>query len=393
MSGMTTTRFGWLRTGQEGLAAMLRAIEQAQSSVGLEIYILQKSEIGDRFRTALADAARRGVRVRVLVDAFGSFELPRDYLRPVEEAGGDCRWFNPLELRRLTYRDHRKILVVDDEVAFIGGFNIGTTYDGDGVTSGWRDLGMVVRGETVGELVKAFHGMFGAASFRHQRLARFRTHLQQQQVTTRDGDLFFLSPGRGRDPLRQALCSDILAAKRIQLTTAYFLPPRRLRRALVAAARRGAEVQILLPGCCDVLLAQYAARGHYTRLLRAGVQIYEYNAAVLHTKCYIVDDLVYVGSANLDLRSLTINYEVLLRTEDAALAAEGRAIFEADLGRSDRILKEEWVKRPWWKRMLESLAGTILVRLDLQIAMRQLSRLRVNPARLRRFRKEAAESK
>jgi len=132
-------RIQWLKNGREGLAAMLEAIDNAQHSVALEIYIIEDSEIGARFRLALENAARRGVRVRALVDTFGSFELRGDYLSSVNTAGGDCRWFNPSELGRFTYRDHRKLLIVDDAQAFITGFNIGPSYDGDGVTTGWRD--------------------------------------------------------------------------------------------------------------------------------------------------------------------------------------------------------------------------------------------------------------
>ncbi|MBL9127534.1 MAG: phosphatidylserine/phosphatidylglycerophosphate/cardiolipin synthase family protein, partial [Verrucomicrobiales bacterium] len=328
------------------MSAMLAAIDAARESVALEIYIFESSPIGDRFRAALESAAKRGVRVRVLVDTFGSLELPADYLAPVRAAGGDCRWFNPSELKRFTYRDHRKLLIVDDTMAFVTGFNIGTVYDGDGVEVGWRDLGVIVRGGYVAPLAEAFHGMFGAASFRHRRLTRFRRHLVPQRIELDDGDLFLLSPGRGRNPARESLVKDVHRGRSIRFTTAYFLPPRRLRVALSRAARAGAQVQLLLPGRSDVLLAQMAARGQYGRLLRSGVEIYEYQPSILHAKRYLIDDVVYVGSANLDLRSLNINYELLLRVEDAALAAEGHAAFEQDMTRCARILPRAWRERP-----------------------------------------------
>ncbi|MCC6235669.1 MAG: cardiolipin synthase B [Verrucomicrobiales bacterium] len=360
---------------------MLEAIGAARTSVVLEIYILQDSEIGAVFRHALVAAAARGVRVRVLVDAVGSLELPADYLNPVNEAGGDCRWFNPLELGRLSYRDHRKLLIVDDAVAFVPGFNIAREYDGDGVEQGWRDLGLVIRGPLVAELLRAFHGMFGAASFRHRRLSRFRRHMRPQRVDTPQGDLFLLSPGRGRNPARLALMADLARARKIRLTTAYFLPPVALRRALIAAARRGAEVELLLPGPTDVRVAQLAARGQYTRLLKAGVRIFEYQPAVLHAKRYLLDNVVYGGSANLDLRSLNINYEILVRLEDVELAREGHAAFEEDLRRAKEVALASWRKRSWWSRVMERLASIILVRLDLRFAMRQLYRLRVKEGR------------
>lgn len=386
----SSPRLTWLRTGREGLAAMLTLIEQAREFVALEIYILQESEIGARFRKALAAAARRGVRVRVLVDAFGSVELPTHYLQPVIDAGGDCRWFNPLGLGRFPYRDHRKVLIVDDEVAVVGGFNIGTDYDGDGLKSGWRDLGVMVRGGFVRELASAFHAMFGAASFRHRPLSRFRRRLVPQQLSSAEGDLFLLSPGRGRNPAREALVADLRRARRVCLTTAYFLPPRALRRALGAAARAGASVQLLLPGRSDVRIAQMAARGQYARLLRAGVEIFEYQPAVLHAKRYLLDDVVYVGSANLDLRSLSINYELLLRVEDPELARAGHAQFEEDLAHSRRIELATWRRRSWWSRLTEHFASFFLVRLDARFAVRQLHHVRAGGAPLRLSRLPAA---
>lgn len=382
------SQLDWLRTGRDGLAAMLSAIRQARESVGLEIYILQDCPVGARFREALREAAARGVRVRVLVDAFGSIELPADYLRPVEAAGGDCRWFNPLELGRLPYRDHRKLLIVDDEVAFVGGFNIGTNYDGDGVTQGWLDLGAVARGPWVAPLHQAFHGMFGAASFRHRRLSRFRRHLVPQKVSIAAGDLFLLSPGFGRNPAREALVQDLTQARRARLTSAYFFPPRRLRRAMASVVERGGLVQVLLPGRSDVKFAQMAARGHYARLLRWGIEIFEYQVAVLHAKRYLLDDVVYVGSANLDLRSLSINYEILMRTRDAGLAEEGNRHFDEDLKHSVRITWDTWKQRPWWNRLAERVASVVLGRFDLRLAIRQLHRLRAGrrPVRTRRRR-------
>lgn len=382
-------RMAWLTHGREGLAAMLSAIEGACLSVALEMYIFEDCALGRRFRSVLEAAARRGVRVRVLVDTFGSLELSADYFAPVNAAGGDCRWFNPSELGRFTYRDHRKVLIVDDAVAFITGFNIGEAYDGDGVESGWRDLGVVVRGALVGPLAQAFHGMFGAASFRHRRLARFRRHMAPQRIPTPDGDLFLLSPGRGRNPARESLVADIGRAKVIRLTTAYFLPPRQLRVALASAARRGARVQLLLPGRSDVRVAQMAARGQYGPLLKAGVEIYEYEPAVLHAKRYLLDDTVYAGSANLDLRSMNINYELLVRLTESGLAGEGHAAFEADLARSRPIVRSEWSRRSWWRRLMERLAGFALVRMDARFAMRQLHRLRVSKGDLRLLRRRA----
>ncbi len=386
MPAASGTLVRWLPTGREGLAAMMEAVGAAARSIDLEMYIFEDSDVGRRFRDALVAASRRGVRVRLLVDAFGSFELRYDFFQPLIDAGAECRRFNPRELGRYTYRDHRKLVVIDRELAFVTGFNIGREYDGDGVVGGWRDLGVGVTGEFVPPLAEAFAGMFGAASFRHRRLARFRKHMVPQQVPLGAGTLFLLSPGRERNPARESLAADVLRSRLVRLTTAYFLPPRRLRLAMSTAARQGAKVQLLVPGKSDVRMAQLAARGQYSRLLQAGCEIFEYQPAVLHAKRYLLDDVVYVGSANLDLRSLNINYELLLRVQDPVLAAEGHAAFEGDLERSRRILPEEWRRRPWWNKVAERLAGFFLVRLDARYALRQLYRLRESRRASRRGR-------
>ena len=148
--------FRWLTTGRKALEGMIESIESAQSCVRLEMYIFTESPIADKFRDALTRAQERGVRVQVLLDAVGSFTLPGNYWNALTAAGGQLQWFNPLSLRRISLRDHRKILVCDTDVAFVGGFNISTEYEGDGVTSGWRDLGLRIAGPLVRELSGAF---------------------------------------------------------------------------------------------------------------------------------------------------------------------------------------------------------------------------------------------
>ena len=153
---------------------MLEAIERACKSVRLEIYIYKPGEPGIRFLDSLIRAQQRGVAVRVLIDALGSFSLPNAFWDQLRAAGGQSRLFNPLSLKRLSIRDHRKSMVCDDQVAFIGGFNIAPEYDGDGVTKGWCDLGMKLEGPIVADLAAAFDEMFERAEFQHKRFVRFR---------------------------------------------------------------------------------------------------------------------------------------------------------------------------------------------------------------------------
>lgn len=377
MPAPAPSNFRWLQTGDETFAAMLAAIAAAQKTVRLEMYIFADCPLGERFREMLLQARQRGVRVQVLIDSFGSLTLAYDFWEPLTAAGGEFRWFNPLTLARFGFRNHRKLLVCDDTVAVIGGFNIAPEWEGDGVARGWCDLGLQVTGLLAGQLAVSADDMFARADFRHKRFTRLRKAPLRKAVPLLDGELLLNSPGRGRNPIKRALLLDFNRARRVQIIAAYFLPPLRLRRALTRVARRGGQVQLLLAGQSDVPLSQLAARSLYRRLLRAGVEIYEYQPQILHAKLIIVDDVVYIGSANLDSRSLHINYELLVRLTNSRLVGEARAIFAQNLALSRRIEWSNWRKsHTFWDRWKGRWAYFILAKMDPWIAHRQWRGLR-----------------
>jgi len=361
-----------MRNGDEVFPAMLAAIAAAQRAVSLEIYLFAAGKLAEEFRTSLIAARARGITVRVMVDAIGSLELPDNFLAPLRAAGVEVRVFNPLALRRFGIRNHRKLLVCDERVAFIGGFNIAEEYVGDGVTRGWCDLGVRLEGTLVDDLAASFEEMFALADFRHKRPVRLAKARQKKVVQDASGQLLLGGPGRGRSPIRQALLADLRSARRVQIIVPYFIPSWRFRRELARVARRGGQVQLLLPGKSDVTLAQLAGRSLYRRLLKAGVEIYEYQPQVLHAKLFVFDAAVYVGSANLDPRSLTINYELLVRRQDAAEAARARTIFADALAHSRRIGREELrANSTLWTRIKEYFAYLLLVRIDPHVARKQ----------------------
>ncbi|HMJ90913.1 MAG TPA: phospholipase D-like domain-containing protein [Candidatus Acidoferrum sp.] len=373
---MEQASFEWLRTGREAVDAMLETISQAEQSIRLETFIFQSGEVGDSFREALVAAQRRGVRVRVMCDAFGSIKLLASYWEDLVKAGGEFRWFNPLQLNRIIYRNHRKILVVDKRVAFIGGFNIGTEYCGDGVTCGWRDLGLKITGAMATALGETFDDLFTRADCRHRRFETMRRTRSDAMVPGQRWTLLLTGPGRGHRALKQSLIHDFDTAKSIQIMSAYFLPNLRILRALKRAARRGARVRLILAGKSDVRLMRIATRGLYPSLLRAGVEIYEYEPQIMHAKIVLADDVVYAGSANLDARSLSINYEVLARIPDETLADEAREIFESDMQHCRRIEPRGWrTPRGMWQKFIERLAYFILARIDPYLARRQRKHL------------------
>lgn len=372
MAASRITAWHWLRTGAEAFAAMLAAIDAARTSIRLETYIYSNDETGRTFLAALLRARQRGVQVRVLADGIGSLALPGDFFSPLTADGGEAKIFNPLALKRVAIRNHRKLLVCDDQLAFIGGFNISQEYAGDGVTQGWRDLGLRFEGELAKDLAESFDAMFALADFRHKRLIRLRQAKQKRNATSGPEQLLLGGPGRGSNPIRKALYKDLHHARHVQIIEAYFLPMWRIRRALTRIARKGGEVKLILAGKSDVALSQLAARSLYRRLLKAGTQIYEYQPQILHAKLLIFDDALYVGSANLDPRSLSINYELMVRFEHPQMVAEAREIFADALQHSQAVELAAWKRsRTLWTRFKERCAYYFLARIDPHVARRQ----------------------
>ena len=366
----------WLCTGTEFFNALLAAIDSAQHSVCLEMYIYSAGELGERFRDALVRARQRGTRVRVLVDALGSYNLPRSFWNSLSAASGEIRYFNPLSLNRLGFRNHRKLLVVDQQLAFVGGFNIAPEYEGDGVKCGWCDLGAKIEGPLAGELEASFEAMWKRADSPHKRFIRLRKSSAKRTVLAPYEQLLLSGPGRGPSPIKRALLRDLAGAASVQLIAGYFLPTWRLRRHLVDVARRGGTVQLILAAKSDVALSLLAARSLYRRLLSGGVEIYEYQPQILHTKLYTIDEVVYVGSANLDQRSLNINYELMIRFTGPDVAAQAREVFKGALGNCIRVTAETWRgSQSLWSRIKQRLAYWVLVRLDPSIARHQWRRL------------------
>lgn len=372
MPSALSTAWSWLRTANEAFPAMLAAIGAACESICLEVYIYAAGSLGESFLNGLVSARKRGVRVRVLVDALGSISLPDSFWSPLREAGGEARFFNPVALNRMGIRNHRKLLVCDDAVAFIGGFNIAPEYEGDGVTRGWRDLGLRLEGPLAVQLAASFDEMFMLADFRHKRFVRLRRATLKRPVISPNEQLLLSGPGRGRNQIRRSLEHDLAHSRDALFMVAYFLPTGRLRRMFGRVARRSGKVQLLLPGESDVATSRLAAQSLYRRLLKSGVEIHEYQSQILHAKLFVVDNVVYVGSANLDPRSLSINYELMIRFENLRMAEEARAIFHDSLQHCRRIEPTEWRRsRTLWQRLKQRWAYFLLARIDPYIARQQ----------------------
>ena len=344
---------------------MLEAIGAAKNSVRLEMYIYHSGPIGEKFRDALIDACKRGLVVHVLLDALGSITLSESFWTEFQASGGHFRWFNRLTFGRFGMRNHRKNLVCDETVAFVGGFNIAPEYQGDGVTKGWRDLGLTISGPLAKHLSVAFDDIFAIAEFKPKPFSRLRKSNQKKIIRVPEAELLLSAPGRLRNPLKRALRMDLARARAVQIVSAYFLPAWKIRNQLHRIARQGGKVQLILPGKSDVPLSRLAARSLYSRMMRAGIEIYEYQPQILHAKIIILDDAVYAGSANLDIRSLHLNYELLVRVTKEKIVAEAREIFSGDLEQCRRIDPATWKKsRTFLEKLRERWAHFVLARLD-----------------------------
>lgn len=339
---------------------MLRAIERAEREVLLEIYLAESGAVMDRFAAALARAAGRGAAVRLLFDDFGARGLSHADRERLARAGAALAFYNALhraKLLRNLFRDHRKLLLADARVAFVGGAGLTDEFHPAPPAMPWRETMLEIEGPVVEDWRRLFAETWsrcaadsplpalpGAASARGAQRGRVAT-----------------SASLRRDEIARSVRERVAGAReRAWIATAYFVPPWSLRRALRRAARSGVDVRLLLPGpVTDHPSVRHAGRRHYARLLSAGVRIFEYQRRFLHAKAVLCDRWASVGSSNLDRWTLRWNLEANQEVEDADFAHALEAVFRADFAASVEIDPARWRRRRWRTRMLEWLAGRI----------------------------------
>ena len=348
--------------GRAAFRSMLEAVEAARDELLLESYIFKDDATGRRFQEALIAAARRGVRVLVLADGVGSLETRRSFWKEMRDGGVQARLFRPLggvPIGLLFRRDHRKILVADRRVAFTGGMNIGDEYGSALLPSGsvFRDTHARVEGPPVAEMAVVFAEGWvesGGTGLELPPLAPGSDH--DPRILVLDS-----RPGRGQRELASVFASIVAAARtRLWITVAYFAPRHRALWILGAAARRGVDVRLLLPGRTDIAVVRHAGHAVYSGLLSRGVRIYEYDAAILHAKTLVADGyLSVVGSSNLDFRSIEFNAECNFLIADVDVGARMESQFEEDLTRSREIALGPWRERGGLHRLADRFARTL----------------------------------
>ncbi|HEX3221294.1 MAG TPA: phospholipase D-like domain-containing protein [Nocardioides sp.] len=333
---------------------MLAAIDGAQRQILFETYIWKDDEVGRRFKTALADAAARGVEVYCIFDSFANLVVSPRFKRfppgikvlryPVYAAG-----WRPFDVRRYG-RDHRKILVVDEHVGFVGGYNVGSAY-----ATEWRDTHVRITGPGVWDLKRAFADFWNLN--RRRRFGASERPLLLETASTWEPKIRFHRnvPRLWMFPIRSMYIEAIARASRnVWITTAYFLPDRDFAEALTAAARRGVDVRVLIPAKSNHVVSDWISRGYFSQLLDAGVKVLRYRDAMVHAKTATIDGTwSTVGTANIDRLSLTGNYEINVEVIDPALAASLEDIFRVDESNSLELTKAEWEARDIYRRFTE----------------------------------------
>jgi cardiolipin synthase A/B len=352
-----------LRNGDRIFPAMFEAIEAATSTVDFLTFVYWQGSVGEEMAALLADRAAAGVRVRVILDAFGAFTMDRALVDRMVAAGAQVEWFRPVNKLRFwdaNHRSHRKVLICDEDVAFTGGIGIADEWRGDARRAGeWRDTHFRIRGPAVDGLRAAF--------------------VQNWAETGRP----LFDPGTDRFPVQPAVGTSVaqvvrgaaqtgwsdvatlvrsllaLAQERVRITTAYFVPDEATCKMLGDTARRGVEVDVLLPGPhVDKRFVQLASQAQYDGLLEAGVRLWSYQVSMLHAKVITVDRMVAsVGSANFTNRSLMLDDEVNVVVFDPRVVKLLDEDFETDLAASEPVDPHAWPDRSLAQRALEAVAG------------------------------------
>lgn len=321
--------------GKDRLDRLLKLIEAAQSSVRLCYYTFAEDDAGTKVRNALIEAARRGIKVTLIIDGFGA-SANETFLQPLRDAGGTCYIFSARWSQRYLIRNHQKLAIADGVTAMLGGFNIADDYFALPEANGWHDMGLIIEGSGVQQLSRWFDSL-------QQWTADPKANWRAVSRMIRDWDpgtgpvqLLIGGPTRAPSSWVRAIRRDIDQGNRLDMMMAYFSPAHKMTRRIGKLAKRGA-VRLVMAGKSDNNATVGATRSLYHYLLGHGVKVWEFMACKLHTKLIVVDDAVYIGSANFDMRSLYVNLELMLRIEDAALAERMREFISQQLTASEEI--------------------------------------------------------
>ncbi len=360
-----------LQSAADRLDGVTGLIAGAQRSVRMFFYMFDPDESGQQVLQALVDAAARGVSVRLMIDSFGSANTPHIFFDPLVAAGGRYDCFGSRWGFGYFVRNHQKILVADETHALIGGYNITDQYFDRKGDDSWEDLGLIVTGPQVPHLVRHFDEMDALCDHGKVKFYKMRRLTRDWQTGT--GPLIWLvgGPTNRISSWGLALKRALTDARRLDIVAAYFSPSQTILRRIAKVARRDKGSRLVMAGKSDNGATIGAARLLYRYLLKRKARIYEYQPRPLHSKFFVIDDVVFIGSANLDIRSLFINLEIMVRIEDAGFAAHMRGLVDELVAQSEQQTRALLKRRDtYWSRFKSGLAYFLVNSVDYSIGRR-----------------------
>ncbi len=362
-------RLTLLTEGPERLTALLGLIDGATTTLRLLYYIYRDDRSGGEVRDALARALERGVEVSLLVDGFG-FHAPDDYFAELTAKGMRFCRFHPTLGRRYLIRNHQKLALADESRVLIGGFNVEDSYFGTEASGAWRDLGLLVEGPASARLAPYFDALIGWSLKHGGKIRALNRIIHQYSETQGPLQWTYGGPTRGLSPWATATCRDLLHCNDVEMIAAYFAPTWAMLRRIGRAGRNG-RARIITAAKSDNTATIMAARHTYRRLLKRGVEIFEYAPAKLHSKLVVLDDIVHIGSSNFDIRSLYLNLEMMLRVDDPEFAQMMRSYFEHERNASTPITAALHHQRSgWFNRLRWALSFYLVTSADYTVTRR-----------------------
>jgi len=374
-----SNRLRLVRTAAERLSALVDMLERADKSLKLFFYMFEDDRMGRKILDKLVAACERGLVVEMMVDSFGSNGAPRKFFDPLIQAGGKFKIFSPRFSTSYFVRNHQKMIIADDRCALIGGFNIADEYfdmqeqtaESELIDDSWEDLGLEIEGPEVANLASYYRLLSDWVYGDNGNMRSLRKMVRHWDAGNGQFQWLLGGPSNRLSRWAWAIKNDLEHGSRLDLVTAYFSPGQGLLRRIGGLSKRGGQSRIILPGKTDNAATIGASRLLYGYLLKRNARIFEYQARRLHTKLVIVDDAVYIGSANFDLRSLFINVEMMLRIEDANFADHARTVIDILHENAESITPElHKSRRTFLNRLRWTISYFLVNTLDYRVTRR-----------------------
>ena len=357
--------------GTDRRQALMELVQSAKTTLNVCFYIFAEDSISVELRDALCEAASRGVEVTLIIDRFGA-SATDEFLKPLVDCGGRYLCFSPRWSMRYLIRNHQKMVIADNERAMFGGFNIEDDYFAPPERNGWNDIGIRIEGDAVQGLTDWFGRLYDWTDDDDAHFKEIKRTVRDWEWSSQQGHARWLvgGPTRGLSTWARCVTQDLKEGEKLDIFMAYFSPPYTLLKRIARVAKKG-QTRLLMAAKSDNGATIGATRSLYSYLLKRGAKIWEFSPCKLHTKLLVLDDAVYVGSANFDMRSLYLNLEIMLRIEDKAFADRMREFVSEHIEASERITPELHRKRATLWNRIRWWAGWVLVSvIDYTVARR-----------------------